>query len=98
VNIMQRNSLGYKTIDGVQCDINEAHTDDIGAFSAAAVPTPAPPPAPGFTYPSTDDMIKQIWEQMFGPQSQGWAALFGTTGGRGKFTVEAIADLHKQLP
>jgi hypothetical protein len=43
-------------------------------------------------------MIKQIWEQMFGPQSQGWGALFGTTGDRGKFTVEAIADLHKQLP
>jgi hypothetical protein len=100
VNIMQRNSLGYKTIDGVPCDINEAHTDDIGAFTAAPVPAPAPSPqpAPGFTYPSTDDMIKQIWEQMFGPQSQGWGALFGTTGDRGKFTVEAIADLHKQLP
>lgn len=43
VNIMQRNGLGYMTVDGVQCDINEQHTDDIGAF----VPNqPAPAPAP----------------------------------------------------
>jgi len=35
-NIMQRNGLGYMTIDGIQCDINEAHTDDIGAFVPGA--------------------------------------------------------------
>lgn len=52
INIMQRNSLGYETIDGVQCDIDEAHTTDIGAFVAGGSvtpvpsPTPTPPPAP----------------------------------------------------
>jgi hypothetical protein len=47
-NIMQRNGLGCMTIDGIQCDINEAHTDDIGAFvpGAPVAVTPPTPPAP----------------------------------------------------
>ena len=47
-NIMQRNGLGYMTIDGIQRDINEAHTDDIGAFvpGAPVVITPTTPHAP----------------------------------------------------
>lgn len=51
-----------------------------------------------FQYPTTDDMVKQIWEQLFGPQGKGWEGLFGKTtdGKRGKYTVEAIADLHKK--
>jgi hypothetical protein len=32
VNIVQRNSIGYQYVDGVQADINEAHTDDYGQF------------------------------------------------------------------
>jgi Domain of unknown function (DUF1906) len=32
VDIMQRNNLGYQTIDGIQCDINEAHTDQFGQY------------------------------------------------------------------
>jgi hypothetical protein len=67
VNIMQRNSLGYKTIAGVQCDINEQHTDDIGAFTAAAVPTPAP--SGGGLIPTdkpTDmaQLVSEIWDQL----------------------------------
>ncbi len=52
----------------------------------------------GFQYPSTDDMVKQIWEQLFGPQGKGWEGLFGKTGDgkRGKYTVEAVADLHNK--
>jgi hypothetical protein len=34
-NIVQRNTIGYQYIDGVQCDINEAHTDDFGQFPGA---------------------------------------------------------------
>lgn len=66
VNIMQRNSLGYKTIDGVQCDINEQHTDDIGAF----VPNqPAQPPAPAANAPAipkpADEptQVSELWDQ-----------------------------------
>lgn len=52
---------------------------------------------PSFVYPATDEMVKQLWEQAFGPQAKGWPGLFGKTedGSRGKFTVEAIADLKK---
>jgi LysM repeat protein len=56
VNIMQRNNAGYMFVDGVECDINEAHTPDFGQFVPADVtppppaPAPAPGPAPGQTY------------------------------------------------
>lgn len=55
-----------------------------------------PAPAPKFEYPSTDVMVRQIWEQLFGPQAKGWE-FFGKTedGSRFKYTVEAIHDLHK---
>jgi hypothetical protein len=56
-------------------------------------------PVAGFKYPSNDEMVKQMWEQMFGPEGKGWPNLFGKTadGKRGKYTVEAIADLHKDV-
>lgn len=68
------------------------------ATSTPTAPTvPVSPPASvAFQYPSTDEMIKQLWEQAFGPQATGWPGLFGSLpdGSRGKFTVEAIADIH----
>ncbi|QLF83919.1 lysin A [Mycobacterium phage Beckerton] len=59
--------------------------------------TPTSPPAPAaFVYPSHEEMVKQLWEQAFGPQAKGWESLFGKSvdGSRGKFTVEAIADIR----
>lgn len=76
VNIMQRNGLGYQTVDGVQCDINEAHTDDIGAFSTSAAVTPPTPPAPpapvspsvnADAIPKPSDQASQVseeWDQL----------------------------------
>jgi hypothetical protein len=46
VNIMQRNGLGYLTIDGVQCDQNQAHTNDYGQWAYAPAPSPLPTPVP----------------------------------------------------
>lgn len=65
VNIMQRNGVGYATIGGVQCDIDEAHTDDFGQFQ------------PGGAMPeSTADLIL---DQLAGvPQpdgTRGWPQL-----------------------
>lgn len=51
VDIMQRNALGYQTIGGVQCDINEAHTEWFGQFvktdPAVNPPVPQPPTPSG---------------------------------------------------
>ncbi|UVK63413.1 lysin A [Mycobacterium phage Aegeus] len=49
------------------------------------VATPINPPA--FTYPSTDVMIREIWEQLRGPQAKGWSQLGG------KSLVDAVASL-----
>jgi hypothetical protein len=35
INILQRNSLGYMNVDGVQCDYDEAHTDYFGQWGFA---------------------------------------------------------------
>ncbi len=37
-NIVQRNGLGYQTEDGVQCDIDEAHSTNYGQFSPIVLP------------------------------------------------------------
>jgi hypothetical protein len=34
-------------------------------------PVVTPPPPPAYEYPSTDEMIKQIFEQLFGPEAAG---------------------------
>lgn len=78
----------------------DVFTAAVAKYMGASPNPPAPTPAPVFTYPSTEEMIKQIWEQLFGPKAAGWEGLFGKVdhGSRGKFTVEAIADIHGQLP
>jgi hypothetical protein len=75
VSIVQRNALGYTTLGGVECDLNEAHTPDIGAYLAAAIPgTPVPtpngpivPPSPIVPYPQPDVLLQLIAEQLMGP-------------------------------
>lgn len=46
IALMQRNGLGYQTVDGVQCDINEAHKDDYGQITADLGVVPVGPVAP----------------------------------------------------
>lgn len=76
-NIMQRNSLGYATVDGVQCDINEAHTENFGQWHA---PTPG-----GNTQPSgdpftdlinngTDRQVLNYIAGQLGPGDPAWAS------------------------
>lgn len=61
-------------------------------------PTPAPvppkPPSkpagpPPYAYPSHDEMMVQVWEQLFGPKGKGWPQLGNKT------LVDAVADLLK---
>jgi hypothetical protein len=65
VNIMQRNALGYQTIGGIQCDIDETHTDDFGQYN------------PGDTMP--EDVANKILDQLAGETlpdgSRGWPQL-----------------------
>lgn len=89
--------IGTVNVGGVDCDVNISHATDYGQWSISAPPnTGGNVPPPSFQYPSTDEMVKQIWEQLFGYQAQGFEKLFGKTadGKRGKFTVEGIGDIH----
>lgn len=92
VNIMQRNGLGYQTIDGVQCDINEAHTDDFGQFSPGAqVVTPPPPPAgPDYAVAKPADEASQV-SYMYDQDLIRWP-FFG-----GRTRDEAIAAIGTAL-
>lgn len=60
---------------------------------APAKPQPlvAPGGPPPYRYPSSDEMLRQVWEQLFGPRAGGWPQLGGKT------LVDAIADLEKKL-
>lgn len=52
---------------------------------------PKPPTPPPFQYPSRDEMILQIWEQLLGPKAKGWPQLGGKT------LVDAVADIETKL-
>lgn len=88
---------------GTHTDVGPGFPGDVFAAAVAKYANQDAPDTPdqpaGFVYPSTDEMIKQIWEQLFGYQAKGFPALFGMSqnpgDNRGKFTVEAIGDLHK---
>jgi hypothetical protein len=107
VNIMQRNGLGYQTIDGVECDINEAHTDDYGQFLPAppAPPTPAPSTGGGAFMALTDQQQSDLFNavmgiaalifdtngQLRGPNQQGWPQLGTTPSGENLTIVDALS-------
>lgn len=92
-NMFQRN--GFATVDGVQCDVNEALTVDYGQWSATAVPAPilTPPPLPtgpldttvflGFMDNVASD-IKDIRQQL--------------TGGRDRIDTSNGVDVHASYP
>lgn len=83
--------------DGIVGPVTLAKLVGHGYVPQGSISTP-PPAAPGFAYPSHEEMVKQLWEQAFGPQAKGWPDLFGKTadGSRGKFTVEGIAALSRE--
>lgn len=90
----QRSLIGA---DGIVGPETKARLATYGiVLDGASAPTSPPAVPPAYVYPSPDEMTKQLWEQAFGPQAKGWPDLFGklTDGSRGKYPVEAIADLH----
>lgn len=78
-NIIQRNKLGYKVIDGVQCDYNEAHSDNFGQWGQTIV---IDNPAPIVTEPvdpfiawykgATDRNLLEYLVAQLGPGDPSW--------------------------
>jgi LysM repeat protein len=77
VDIMQRNDAGYRQIDGVQADIDEQHSDDIGAFrpGPSLVPAPQPIPVP----PSPAPVGNRTYTVQFGDSLDGIASRLGVS-------------------
>lgn len=91
VGVVQRNNLGYSTVGGIQCDINEAHStlDQLGLWGTAIIQPPGPPtpvivtPTPAIDL-GTDEYIRLIYDQVAGPRQadgygHGWAQLGNNT-------------------
>jgi hypothetical protein len=113
VNIMQRNGLGYQTINGVECDINEAHTDDYGQFlpTSPAPPTPAPSTGGGAFMALTDQQQADLYNaimaiaavvsdnnvQLRGPNQQGWKQLGQNDKGEDLTLVDGIAAVRTDI-
>jgi hypothetical protein len=93
VNIVQRNNAGYAYIAGVQCDINEAHTDYFGQYTGDAPMPVQPTPAPAANPPAIPvpadqaDQVKDVWAQLL----TRWDMLNGRT------PIEAIAEIGQKL-
>jgi len=90
VAVIQRNNVGYQTVDGVQCDVNEAHTDDFGQY----IP-------PGVAMQEDTDNL--ILDQLAGPLkpdgTRGWDQLGGLSvvDFLGKTLFPAIQQLQITL-
>lgn len=74
INIMQRNALGYQYVGGVQCDINEAHTDYFGQWGNAVAPAP-PAPGPGPSVPTPADPFIAWMKKASDRELQEWMVM-----------------------
>lgn len=108
INIMQRNGLGYQTLDGVQCDIDEAHADDFGQF----VPPPPPSNSGGNPFMALSDqqqadlynaimgiaaLVFDTNTQLRGPNQQGWPQLGQNAQGQNLTLVDAFAAMKADI-
>ncbi|ATG86438.1 endolysin [Mycobacterium phage Finemlucis] len=79
---------------GTHTDVGPNFPWDVLAASVAKYSgVTTTPPAPEFTYPSTDVMIREIWEQLRGPQGKGWPQLGKNAKGENLTLVDAIAEI-----
>lgn len=68
---------------GTHTDVGPNFPWDVFAASVAkyaatpSTPVVTPPATGGFIYPTNDVMLREIWEQLRGPQGKGWPQLGG---------------------
>lgn len=90
VNIMQRNGIGYATVGGVQCDIDEAHTEDFGQYTGQVATAPPPPTTTQPTPTDATVLLQQVWDQV----CRTWPELGKRADGKSDRTlVDGIAHL-----
>lgn len=69
----------------------EIQKDIDGAFDGPSIPQP-PDPTP-FQHPSNDQMLKDVWDQLRGPEGKGWPQLGQDAQGHNLTVVDALAKL-----
>lgn len=78
---------------GTHVDVGPGFPWDVLAAAVAkymgTATVPTTPATPTFTFPSNDVMIREIWQQLRGPEGKGWDQLGG------KSLVDAVAGLVK---
>jgi hypothetical protein len=89
VNIMQRNNMGYQTIDGIQCDVDESHSDYIGQWGVAARPTPIPNPPATPGGPPLPRVAGPI--DLQAGYGTGWPQLGQMPDGSSRYLVDAVS-------
>ena len=76
--------------DGSHSDLGRNFPWDVFSdFVAKYSGSKNPLPQPAFAPPSQQEMLRQVWEQLLGPQGKGWPQLGGKT------LVDAVAELRR---
>lgn len=102
INILQNNNAGYANIDGVQCDIDNALTDDYGQWSYQQ-PSTGGNPFMALTDQQQADLYNAVMAisalvfdtntQLRGPNQQGWSQLGLNSSGQNLSVVDALAAI-----
>lgn len=81
---------------GTHTDVGPNFPWDVFKASVAKYVAEVVPAEPVSSYPSTDVMIREIWEQLRGPHGDGWPQLGKDAKGRNLSLVDAVAELRKK--
>lgn len=82
--------------DGTHTDVGDGFPWDVFKFAVSnyALNLPGPNPAPTpFQHPSNDQMLKDVWDQLRGPEGKGWPQLGQDAQGHNLTVVDALAKL-----
>ena len=85
---------------GTHTDVGDGFPWDVFTAAVAKYANPGtqppvvpPTPAPAFQHPSNDQMLKDVWDQLRGPEGKGWPQLGQDAQGHNLTVVDALAKL-----